>query len=108
VDQPAEHVPAEDAGAGWRAARLARRERRCKIHGAVRALGVVVGHIEVDRPDNVTIAGGTGADSRRSLPGRRRGRRTGAMRAEALDAYLHPFARPDVPDIFSEAASFRE
>jgi hypothetical protein len=25
-------------------------------------------------------------------------------RAEALAAYLHPFARPDVPDIFSEAA----
>lgn len=24
-------------------------------------------------------------------------------RSEALDAYLHPFARPDVPDIFSEA-----
>jgi hypothetical protein len=30
------------------------------------------------------------------------------MRAEALDAYLHPFARPDVPDIFSGAASLRE
>jgi hypothetical protein len=25
-------------------------------------------------------------------------------RAEALDAYRHPFARPDVPDIFAEAA----
>jgi hypothetical protein len=25
-------------------------------------------------------------------------------RAEALEAYRHPFARPDVPDIFSEAA----
>jgi hypothetical protein len=25
-------------------------------------------------------------------------------RAEALDAYRHPFARHDVPDIFSEAA----
>jgi hypothetical protein len=25
-------------------------------------------------------------------------------RAEALDAYRHPFARPDVPDIFSRAA----
>jgi len=33
---------------------------------------------------------------------------TAAMRAEALDAYLYPFARPDVPDIFSEAASLRE
>jgi hypothetical protein len=33
---------------------------------------------------------------------------TAAMRAEALDAHLHPFARPDVPDIFSEAASLRE
>jgi hypothetical protein len=29
------------------------------------------------------------------------------MRAEALDAYLHPFA-PDVPDIDSAAASLRE
>jgi hypothetical protein len=29
---------------------------------------------------------------------------TAATRAEALDAYLHPFARSDVPDIFSEAA----
>ncbi len=25
-------------------------------------------------------------------------------RAQALDAYWHPFARPDVPDIFGEAA----
>ena len=25
-------------------------------------------------------------------------------RAEALDAYVHPFARADVPDIFGEAA----
>jgi hypothetical protein len=25
--------------------------------------------------------------------------------AEALDAYRHPFARPDVPDIFSKAAA---
>jgi hypothetical protein len=24
---------------------------------------------------------------------------------EALDAYRHPFARPDVPDIFSRAAA---
>jgi hypothetical protein len=31
-----------------------------------------------------------------------------AMRAEALDAYLHPFARPDVPDVVSEAASLSE
>jgi len=30
------------------------------------------------------------------------------MHAEALDAYLRPFARPDVPDIFSEAAPLRE
>jgi hypothetical protein len=29
------------------------------------------------------------------------------MRAEALDASLHPFA-PDVPDIDSEATSLRE
>jgi hypothetical protein len=29
---------------------------------------------------------------------------TAETRAEALDAYLHPFARTDVPDIFSEAA----
>lgn len=26
-------------------------------------------------------------------------------RAEALDAYLHPFARPDVPDVFSRAVA---
>jgi hypothetical protein len=26
-------------------------------------------------------------------------------RAEALEAYRHPFARPDVPDIFSRAES---
>lgn len=26
-------------------------------------------------------------------------------RAEALDAYLHPFARPDVPDIFSRVVA---
>ena len=29
---------------------------------------------------------------------------TAATRAEALEAYRHPFARLDVPDIFSEAA----
>jgi hypothetical protein len=29
---------------------------------------------------------------------------TAYTRAEALDAYRHPFARPDVPDIFAEAA----
>jgi hypothetical protein len=33
---------------------------------------------------------------------------TAAVRAEALDAYLRPFARPDVPEIFSEAAPLRE
>jgi hypothetical protein len=30
---------------------------------------------------------------------------TTATRAEALDAYRHPFARPDVPDIFAAARS---
>jgi hypothetical protein len=29
-------------------------------------------------------------------------------RAEAVEAYRHPFARPDVPDIFSRAESSRE
>jgi hypothetical protein len=29
---------------------------------------------------------------------------TADTRAAALDAYRHPFARPDVPDIFTEAA----
>ena len=29
---------------------------------------------------------------------------TASTRADALDAYLHPFARHDVPNIFSEAA----
>jgi hypothetical protein len=29
---------------------------------------------------------------------------TTESRAEALDAYRHPFARPDVPDVFGEAA----
>jgi hypothetical protein len=33
---------------------------------------------------------------------------TAAMGAEALDADLRPFARPEVPDTFSEAASLRE
>lgn len=28
---------------------------------------------------------------------------TTATRADALEAYRHPFARPDVPDVFSQA-----
>jgi hypothetical protein len=40
-----------------------------------------------------------------SAAGETLARITTETRVEALDAYRHPFARPDVPDIFSRAES---
>jgi hypothetical protein len=55
---------------------------------------------EVDRPDDVTDGR---LDDIEGVEGGRIATITSAMRAEALDTYLHPFPRPNVADIFSEA-----
>jgi hypothetical protein len=102
LDEAAPVVAHADANAGyWPAvpapevpARLTEVDARSIAgHGAKVALYLSVGSaaqhyvVHVESADGGTLASIT-ADTR----------------AEALDAYRHPFARHDVPDIFSEGA----
>lgn len=63
-----------------------------------------------ERGGTVTLYLSVGTDDQhyvvdiQSAPGESVARITAATRAEALETYRHPFARPDVPDTFSEAA----